>query len=423
MQIDSNTSANRASSNAPAMGVEFFAPLLCLAGLCISAFLTFMHYALMMGDLSLGKACGGAEWIDCNGVIASRFGVFLGLPLSLWGAWFYISLGAITIAIVLLRARDVTPFVRLFLWLTVGALLVDAYLAWAMLFRLERLCSLCVATYLINVGLLVIALRSRWKHRLSDSSLGALLPKWAVIANPAHMDYYRDVLKVFLAGLTGVALLLVLAVGIVSSRAVRYNQEERLASLLEYLGEIEPFEIPLGGRPSRGPDDAVITIAVFSDFLCQQCRLAHEYLDIVAANHRDSLRVVYFHYPLDTNCNEHVDTNQHPGACELAYGSYCAMQQGAFWEYHGAVFGDTQTLKPARLGECARLAGLNIDEFNQCLKNPKTWDAIRGDIAVANDVGVTVTPTLYINGRPIVGALEPWMLEAAIERVQTLTAR
>ena len=401
-------------------GVELLAPLLCLFGLCISPSLAVMHYGLLMGDLSLGKACGGAEWIDCNSVIASRYGSVLHIPVSLVGMWFYLGAGVLSLAIVLLRRAERAGFARGLCWISAAAVVADVYLGWAMWIKLERLCTLCLATYVINIALLLVALRVR--HRLRDQvgPLRSILPSSAVLIRPNDPLYYREVLKLFLASLALGCILVVSVVAMIASSAIRKSEESRLASLLNYLGEIEPFEIPIEGRPTVGPANAEITIAIFSDFLCEQCRLADQYLDIVSANHRDSLRIVYFHYPLDATCNKFVKENQHPGACELARGAECADRQGRFWGFHDVVFDEAGKARPERMAAYATLSGLDLNEFNACLAEPGKDDPTKTDIDLAHSVGVMATPTLFINGRPIIGALEPWMLEAAIERIKSL---
>lgn len=400
--------------------LELLAPLLCVTGLCISTYLTIMHYSLLLGDLSLGKACGGAEWMDCNSVIASRYGSILNIPVSLVGMWFYFGVCVLSIAIALLRTKEAAGFTKALCWLSAAAVIADLYLGWVMLFEIERLCTLCLATYVINVALLLVAVFMRRRYCDEPGSLRSILPSLTVLVRPEEPMYYREVLKLFLVSLVIGGILIVSAVAMIASSAIRNGQEERLASLLDYLQEIEPFILPTEGRPIVGPADAEITIAIFSDFLCEQCRLADQYLDIVAANHRDSLRIVYFHYPLDAVCNEFVDETQHSGACELARAAECADRQGRFWEFHDVLFDEAGKARPEKMAEYAMLSGLDLDEFNACLAEPRVNDATKTDIALGHSVGVTATPTLYINGRPIIGALEPWMLEAAIERIKSL---
>ena len=110
----------------------------------------------------------------------------------------------------------------------------------------------------------------------------------------------------------------------------------------------------------------------------------------------------------------------HPGACALAEAAECAFKQGRFWVFHDAVFSELGNARPEKVTEYATSCGLDIEKFSACLADPRTADAVRADISLARSVGVTVTPTSYINGRPIVGALKPWMLEAVIEIVAAL---
>lgn len=407
-------------------GLELLAPLLCLIGLCITVYLTILHYGLMLGDLSLGGVCGGGTWGDCNSVVASRYGKLLGLPVSIWGMWYYIGAGTLSLGILLLRRVDTVAFVRALLWLTVAALLFDAYLAWAMWQRLGRFCPLCAVTYAVNVLILMIAVRCHRRLRpLSGASrctlpLRTLWPIADTLFHPSDPAYYREVLKLFLAGLGLGGSLLVLSISLIASRAVLQTEQEKLTGLLKYVRRVEPFYVDTAGRPTRGADDAAITLVVFSDFLCEQCKLASEYFDIVAANHRDSMRIVYMNYPMDVECNPHKGAGTHPGACMLARAGECAHQQGRFQQFHDIVFDEPGSVRPEKVTDYATRSGLDIEKFNTCLAEPHSDEVVRADIALGHSVGVTVTPTSYINGRPVVGALKPWMLEAAIEAILPL---
>ena len=420
-------------------GAELFAPLLCLIGLCICVYLSIMHYGLLLGNTSLGGVCGGGTWGDCNSVVASRFGKLFGLPVSIWGMGYYIVAGTLSLGVVMLRRQDAPAFAEALLRLTIAAVAFDAFLAWTMWWYLERFCPLCAATYAVNVIILVIALRcsrrvglqrSHQPQRMDDvegtgrppwrPSLRALLPSVSVLLRPADPAYYREVLKTFFVALGAGGCVLIVVISLLVSRSVLQKEQEKLASLLEYIGRIDPFYIATEGRPSRGPEDAALTLVVFSDFLCEQCKQAGEYLDIVAANHRDSMRIVYMHYPVDDACNEHAKANRHPGACTLAQAAECAHRQGRFWEFHNEVFSDAGKAKPEKVTDYATRSGLDIDAFNACLAEPQTTPAVQADIAIARAVGVTATPTTYINGRPVVGALKPWMLEAAIDAIAPL---
>jgi protein-disulfide isomerase/uncharacterized membrane protein len=388
---------------------ELITPLLCLAGLFLATFLTVMHFGLLSGDTSLGGVCGGEG--DCNGVIFSRYGRLLGLPVSVWGMWYYIFAATFSSASLLLRREDRAPFVRATLWLTIAALAFDGWLAWAMAARVGRVCPLCVATYALNLAILLLTLLAAREVRGLPAGGRALLPAFAGL-DPAGPAYYREVLKLYLAVLGAGVSLVVLALSLVFSYTTLAAQKRQVAGLLEFMRTEPASEIATDGLPARGPEGAALTIVVFSDFLCEQCKLANEYLDVVAAGHRGALRIVYASYPADQECNPYADKTLHPGACRVARAGECARRQGRFWEFHDAVFRDRGPARVEKLAAWATRAGLDPVALESCAAGDSS--GLAAQAARARSLGVTATPTLFFNGRRVVGALKPWMLDAAV---------
>jgi len=391
---------------------ELATPLLALAGLFLATFLTVMHFGLLTGDVSLGGVCGGEG--DCNGVIFSRYGRLFGLPVSVWGMWYYIFAATLSSAGVLLRREDRAPFVRALLWLAVAAVAFDAWLAWAMIARVGRLCPLCIATWAINLAILLLTLRAASAVRGLPGGVRALLPRRAGL-DSGEPAYYREVLKLYLAVLGVGVSALVLALSLTFSHTVLAGQQQQLAGLIEFLRTEPAAEIHTAGLPARGPEHAPVSIVVFSDFLCEQCKRASEYLDVVAAGHRDALRIVYASYPADQSCNPYADKTLHPGACVAARAGECALGMGRFWEFHDAVFHDPGVVRVEQLAHYAARAGLDTAAFRRCTSAADSSGAVAAGIALAHSLGVTATPTFFFNGRRVVGALKPWMLDAAVK--------
>jgi protein-disulfide isomerase/uncharacterized membrane protein len=387
-------------------------PLLALAGLFLSTFLTVMHFGLLNGDVSLGAVCGSEG--DCNGVIFSRYGDLLGLPVSVWGMWYYIAAATLSSAGLFLRREDRPAFVRATLWLTVLALVFDAWLGWAMLTRVGRVCPLCIVTYAINVLILAFTLRAARDVRDVPGGMRALVPSLSAIRRPAEPAYYREVLKLYLAALGAGMSGLVLALCLVFSHLLLAAQNKELADLLRFLKSEPQHDVAVAGLPARGPERAPLSIVVFSDFLCEQCRRASHYLDVVAAGRRNSLRITYVSYPADRACNPYADKTLHPGACRVARAAACAGRQGRFWEFHDALFEDPGTIDPDKLAPYAARAGLDIAAFEACMAQGDSASGLSAGIELSHAAGVNATPTFYLNGRPIVGALKPWMLESAL---------
>jgi 2-hydroxychromene-2-carboxylate isomerase len=112
---------------------------------------------------------------------------------------------------------------------------------------------------------------------------------------------------------------------------------------------------------------------------------------------------VYFkNYPLDASCNPRLNRSTHPGACRLARGAICAQRQGRFDAYHDRVFAsELRDPTDADVVRLAAEAGLDGSALRACLDDPKTRETLDAQIAEANRLGVSATPTLYVNGKKL----------------------
>jgi protein-disulfide isomerase len=156
-----------------------------------------------------------------------------------------------------------------------------------------------------------------------------------------------------------------------------------------------------------------VTIVEFSDFQCPACGQA--FLDLHdLVRRRPDVRLVFRHFPLDDQCNQGVTRGVHPLACLAACAAECAGQQGKFWEYHDLLFQNQAALARDGLFGFARDIGLDIARFRTCLDDPATLDLVREDVRAGSALGVKSTPTIFINGRRIEGALERHYYDYAI---------
>jgi protein-disulfide isomerase len=164
-------------------------------------------------------------------------------------------------------------------------------------------------------------------------------------------------------------------------------------------------EVATAGYPSRGPATARVTIVEFSDFECPFCGALFPTLKSVEKTYPDTVRVVYRQFPL---------TNVHPHAQKSAEASLCAGEQGRFWEMHDSLFGFQDDLTIDSLTLRAMELHLDVPRFSACLDSGKHAETIRKDKEEAATLGVTGTPTLFINGRMLLGN-QPAELKALIE--------
>jgi protein-disulfide isomerase len=156
--------------------------------------------------------------------------------------------------------------------------------------------------------------------------------------------------------------------------------------------------------PMKGPADAPVTIVEFSDFQCPACGQAFKDLHDLLRRRTD-VRLVFRHFPLDSACNEGMSRTVHADACLAAAAAECAQRQSRFWEYHDRLFENQHTLDRDSLFRYAREVGLDIPTFRACLDDPATSSRVSDDVRAGIAAGIESTPTLFINGRRVSGAL------------------
>jgi protein-disulfide isomerase len=158
---------------------------------------------------------------------------------------------------------------------------------------------------------------------------------------------------------------------------------------------LEPPRVAVAATgPARGPADAAVTIVEFSDFECPFCMRLQNSLAQVMEKYGDRVRLVYRQFPLSF----------HPDAQKAAEASLCANDQGQFWAMHDAMFADQKGLGIEELRKKAAKLGLNAKAFDDCLDSNKHAATIASDTEDGKTLGVTGTPTVFINGISMSGA-------------------
>lgn len=150
--------------------------------------------------------------------------------------------------------------------------------------------------------------------------------------------------------------------------------------------------------------EAVLEIVEFSDFECPYCARAVPVLDDLLARHGDAVRVVYRHFPLPV----------HPHAARAARAAEEARRQGAFWPYHDLLFRHQDRLTDVDLVGYADSLGLDTEAFRAVLASDAHAGTIEADVRRGRGLGVSGTPTFYVNGYRLVGVPPPWVLEEAL---------
>jgi protein-disulfide isomerase len=148
---------------------------------------------------------------------------------------------------------------------------------------------------------------------------------------------------------------------------------------------------------ARGAASKDLMLVEFSDLQCPSCKVAQATMDQIVKDF-PAARVVFQQLPL---------VDKHPSAFKAAAYGVCVQKQSdeAFFKYAAGVFGTQEALTPATddtlLRAAVQRAGLDSVAVSACANTQATKDAINAGIKLANDAGITVTPSLVINGRVI----------------------
>lgn len=188
-------------------------------------------------------------------------------------------------------------------------------------------------------------------------------------------------------------------------------------------GDDGPMEIPLsiadteadaGAGVAAGPEDAPVTLIEFADFQCPACAQFYAFSGrLIKQNYVDrggTVRWVYYDFPLD----------QHPNAVPAALAARCAGEQGRFWAMHDLLFANQATWAPKEdargdFEEMADEIGLDRGAYRECMREGRYLDKIFASAKYGQRLGVSSTPTLFMNGRrapPSYEELERMILEA-----------
>ena len=146
--------------------------------------------------------------------------------------------------------------------------------------------------------------------------------------------------------------------------------------------------------PRRGPDDALVTLVVFHDYQCPYCGRLDRTLGELEQRYPGQLRVVLRHLPLQF----------HKDARLAAEAAMAAGDQGRYWDFHAQLVLAPRELSRADLVRVARELGLDSLRFQDALDRGKFRSFVGSDLAEAARLGVTATPTCFVNGRIVRGA-------------------
>lgn len=169
----------------------------------------------------------------------------------------------------------------------------------------------------------------------------------------------------------------------------KVKKETRFQSKLPQP-EAPVVSMDLSPYPWKGKEDASITIVEFADYNCGYCQRSKPEIDQLMKKYKDKVKLYYVDYLVTEKGIPGVSTS-------TARGAYCAGKQGKFWDFYNLAYAKPVTMATA--GDVATELKLNEEDFTVCVTSEESGKFVRDSNKLARKLGVSGTPTFFVNGQ------------------------
>lgn len=181
----------------------------------------------------------------------------------------------------------------------------------------------------------------------------------------------------------------------VAERALAFRNELKEKAGVRMSLEAPRAEVALSSdAPALGPATAPVTIVEYLDYQCPFCHRAQTVVDEIMGRYPGKIRFVHRDYLLGK-----------PRSLAAARAARCAGEQGKFWEYHRDLLVTPGDMGDADLKKRASGMGLDAGKFAVCAVSERFDSDIHKATESGQSLGIDSTPTFFINGRRLVGAV------------------
>lgn len=238
-------------------------------------------------------------------------------------------------------------------------------------------------------------------------------------AASSNSPWYKRVWGILLIGLGLLVFAALIYIGVYTLRFYRDIQlgdiSPEIQNRMTY-GNIQPPSRPKESLaysalndPTFGPENAPMRIVEFADFECPHSKNESLIVRELQARYPKKIYFIYRDFPLE---------DVHPNAFRAAEAGQCANDQNKFWAMHDKLYQNSDRLTDLDIKLYALEIGLNITQFNNCFDERKYKDEIEIDRADGIAAGVVGTPTFFINGKKIAGAIPMEVWQQIMARVK-----
>ncbi|MBU1039442.1 DsbA family protein [Patescibacteria group bacterium] len=164
----------------------------------------------------------------------------------------------------------------------------------------------------------------------------------------------------------------------------------------------------------RGSKDAPIVMIEYSDLECPFCQKFHDSMKKIMADYPGQIAWIYRHFPLSFHAN----------AQKEAEGAECVGKLGGadkYWQFIDKIFERTTATGTGfaldKLPALAKEVGVNEAKFKTCLDSGEMAQKVQTDLQEGSAYGVGGTPTTFVNGQPLEGALPYEQVKSVVDQI------
>lgn len=365
--------------------------ILSLVGIIITIKLACIYYVANFQQYALSSFCSINDFIDCDGAARSILAQFWGIPLAYWGLFFYVTVLFLTFVDKLKNVK-IFGFLKVFknpmsyiAFLGTVAFVVSMILAGMSLFKINKLCILCLITYFIDLAIALTAFGAKPKQFVQ-----------------AMKDTFVD----FIAGVKSYpktfVILLIMATSFLCYSGITDNfvpHIKKHKSIMKYRKiTYNPYRVT---GNELGDTNGTVVIELYSDYVCPLCYI-HNIMLHQAVKELSNVKIVHHNLPFDKECNPYININMHPGACYMSRAAIASRNQGKYWGMSSLLY-ENQPQKEEDLLKLVEELGMDKAKFLKDMEAESTYKEIEDEVSKANEMGLDATPTMFVNGEEYVG--------------------
>lgn len=365
--------------------------ILAFVGLALSVKLAFIYYVANYKMYALSSFCSINEFIDCDGAARTMVSQFWGIPLAYWGIFFYLTVLFLTL-VDKLKEIKFLKFLEVFKnpmsYITVLGTIAFACsmsLAYTSIFKIHKLCILCVVTYFIDLLIALVASSGRIRN---------------------FIDSFKNTFIDFISGVKTYTktfiVLLILATSFLCYSGMTYNfvpHIKKSKSIMKYRKmTYNPYRVK---GNTLGAESGDVVIELYSDYVCPLCYIQNIMLH-QAVKEFSNVKVIHHNFPFDKECNPYINVNMHPGACFMSKAAIASRNQNNYWEMSSLLYEN----QPKNMEDMLKLAdqlGFDKDKFVEDMNSKAAADEIAEELKKTQELDLDATPTMFINGDKVVG--------------------